>query len=160
MDKSAYSRKDRLVKEKRHDTYQARGKWPEPTICTECGALFVNGRWSWRAAPERANKTICPACRRIGDNYPAGHIEIKGTFFDEHRDEITNLILNVEQQQKSQHPMERIISITGTKDHILVTTTGIHLARRIGEALSSAYKGELSVQYAKAENVIRVSWQR
>ena len=160
MDKGSYGRKDRLIKEKRHDTYQARGKWPEPTICTKCRALFVNGRWSWQKLPDETNETICPACRRMTDNYPAGYVEIKGTFFSEHRDEITNLVLNVERRESSQHPLERIISITGGDDHTLITTTGLHLARRIGQALSSACKGELSVQYGEAEHVIRVSWKR
>ena len=41
-----------------------------------------------------------------------------------------------------------------------VTTTGIHQARRIGEALSRAYKGDLTIQYADGEQSIRVYWQR
>jgi hypothetical protein len=160
MDKGIYGRKDRLIKEKRHDTYQKEDKWPENTTCTQCGALFVNGRWTWQKASKKANKTVCPACKRIIDNYPAGYVDIKGKFFTKHFDEITNLILNIEKQETSQHPLERIISITGTKSHNQITTTGIHIARRIGEALSSAYKGELSVQYADAEQSVRVSWQR
>ncbi len=46
MDKGLYERQDRLIKEKRHDVYREWGKWPEPTICTGCSALFLNGRWS------------------------------------------------------------------------------------------------------------------
>lgn len=160
MDKSWYGRKDRLIKERRHDTYQERGKWSEPTVCARCGALYVNGRWSWQKAPEMANKTLCPACRRIADNCPVGYVDIKGTFFEEHHTEIINLILNVEAREKSEHPLERIISITGTPEQTLVTITGIHIARKIGDALSQAYKGELSIQYADAEETVRVSWQR
>jgi NMD protein affecting ribosome stability and mRNA decay len=161
MDKGSYGRRDRLIKEKRHDVYQERNKWPEPTLCTECGALFVGGRWSWQAASSaQTNKTICPACRRIADNYPAGYVEIKGSFFDEHRDEIISLILNIEKREKDERPLERIISIVGAKDYATVTTTGIHIARRIGEALSRAYKGGLSFQYATAAQSIRVYWER
>jgi len=160
MNDGSYGRKDRLIKERRHDAYQKRDKWPEPTLCTECGVVFINGRWVWQKPPEKANETTCPACRRIVDRFPAGYIEIKGSFFAEHRDEILNLILNIEKQEKSQHPMERLISITDEKDYTLATTTGIHIARRIGDALSSAYKGDLRVQYADAEQRIRVFWQR
>lgn len=160
INKSWYGRKDRLIKERRHDTYQERAKWPEATICIRCSALFVNGRWSWQKAPEKVNKTLCPACRRIVDHYPAGYVEIKGPFFDEHRDEIMHLILNIEKQEMGEHPLERIISITATAEQTMVTTTGIHLARRIGAALSQAYKGELSIQYGDAEETVRVSWQR
>ncbi len=160
MSKGPYGRKDRLIKEKRHDAYQESNKWPEPTLCIECGALFVNGRWSWQEPPDQANQAICPACRRIADRYPAGYIEIKGTFFAEHRDQIFNLIRNIEAREKDERPLERIMAIKDQKDHTLVTTTGVHIARRIGEALSRAYKGQLSCQYADAEQSIRVYWQR
>ena len=160
MSKGPYGRKDRLIQEKLHDTYQERDKWPASTVCTECGALFVNGRWSWQKSPEKSHEVRCPACRRIADHYPAGYVEIKGAFFEEHHAEILNLIRNIAAQEKDEHPLERIMEITDNKTYTLATTTGVHLARRIGEALSHAYKGELSVQYADAEQSIRVYWQR
>jgi len=167
MSRGPYGRKDKLIVEKRHDVYQERNKWPSPTLCTECDALFVNGRWVWGEAPssgevdqEPASRVICPACRRIADRYPAGYVEIKGPFFKEHRQEILNLINNIAGQEKSEHPMERTMDIKAKRGQVLVTTTGIHLARRIGEALSRAYKGDLSVQYADGEHSIQVRWQR
>lgn len=160
MNRGPYGRKDRLIKEKQHDVYREGGKWPEPTVCIECGALFANGRWSWQEPPAAANEVVCPACRRIADLYPAGYIEIKGLFFTEHYDEVLNLIRNIAEQEQREHPLERIMSITAHEAGALVTTTGLHLARRIGEALSRAYKGELSFQYADAEQSIRVYWQR
>ena len=44
-------------------------------------------------------------------------------------------------------------------DATLVTTTDIHLARRIGEALHHAYHGDLEFHYNPAENLLRVSWK-
>lgn len=41
MPKGSYRRKDRLIKEKRHDAYQEQHKWPGPTECAQCGALFI-----------------------------------------------------------------------------------------------------------------------
>ena len=155
-----YGRKDRLIKEKVHDVYQEQNKWPEPTRCPQCGALFTGGRWTWHQTPEPTNETICPACRRIADRYPAGQIEISGSFFETHREEILNLVRNVEQQEKERHPLERLMSITDNNDGTLILTTGIHLARRIGEALSRAYQGEFAMQYADGEQRIRVQWQR
>ena len=160
MSRSLYGRKDRLIKEKSHDTYREDGKWPEPTVCTRCGAVFASGRWTWQEAPPEANKVICPACRRISDRYPAGTVEIEGTFFEDHLDEILNLIRNVAEQEQRGRPLERIMAITEKEKPTLVTTTGIHLARRIGEALSRAYKGELSCQYLDGEQRIKVRWQR
>jgi hypothetical protein len=160
MDKGQYGRRDRLVKEKRHDAYREWGKWPEPTACTECGSLFLDGRWSWKPPPADANKVVCPACQRIADDYPAGSVEISGPFFQQNREELLNLVRNEEKLEKGERPMERIISIADEGDHTLVTTTGVHIARRIGEALSRAYQGDFSFQYGDAEKSIRVYWSR
>ena len=160
MDKGLHGRKDRLLKEKLHNVYREGDKSLGPTVCKECGALYTDGRWSWEEAPAQAGETICPACRRIADRYPAGYIELSGSFFDERRDEVLNLIRNVEGREKAERPLERIMSIDVSPTQTLVTTTGIHVARRIGEALARAYKGDLSYQYADGEKRIRVSWQR
>ena len=157
-----YNRRDRLIKEERHDVYKEKSKWPDPTLCSECGALFTRGRWSWEKVSLQLDihHAICPACRRIAEHYPAGYIEISGPFFAEHREEILNLIRNVEKQEKDEHPLERIMAITTEKEPTLVTTTGLHLARRIGQALARAYTGNLSFRYADNESSIRVYWQR
>lgn len=160
MDKGVYGRYDRLIKEKRHDTYQQKEKLPQPTVCTECRASLQDGRWSWEAAPPGAHITTCPACQRIGDDFPAGYIEIHGDFFKGHREEMHNLIRNTEKLEKGEHPLERIMAITNEEVHTLVTTTGIHLARRIGEALKHAYQGDLDVAYGDGEQSIRVGWRR
>lgn len=160
MLKAQYGRKDRLIKEKRHDAYQETIKLPEPTKCVKCHAIFSNGRWTWKNIPTTVNETTCPACRRIEDNYPAGFVKIRGKFLREHRDNIHGLIQNIENQEKRDRPLERIISINKTKNQTVVTTTGIHVARRIGEALSRSFKGDLSFQYADGEKSIRVDWRR
>lgn len=160
MSRNRQGRQDRLLKQKRHDAYRERGKLREPTICPECGALFANGRWCWATPPAKTNETLCPACRRTLDNLPAGYIELKGDFFREHYDEILNLTRNIEKQEKNERPLERIMAISDQKDHTMVTTTGVHIARRIGEALSRSYNGDFSFQYADEEKSIRVCWRR
>ncbi len=154
-------RQDKLIQEKRHDTYAEQEKWPEPTVCGECGAVFIEGRWTWlEPPPDKAHMIVCPACQRIKDGIPTGYVEIRGAFFEDHRDELLNLIYNLEAQEKGEHPMERLMDIRGEEDHTLITTTGIHLARRIGEALKNAYQGDLDFTYGDAEKIIRVSWSR
>ncbi|MCB0292237.1 MAG: ATPase, partial [Calditrichaeota bacterium] len=86
MAKISFGRKDRLIKEKRHDAYHINDKLPEPTVCSECGALFTTGRWTWKDVPAGAHTTTCPACRRISQDYPAGIIELKGPFLRIHRE--------------------------------------------------------------------------
>jgi len=161
MDKSHHGRRDRLVKQKRHDTYRMDGKWTDPTICTECGCVYSNGRWTWsESEPENANKTICPACRRIRDDFPAGYIELKGDFLISHHEEITNLINNEEKLEKGEYPLERIMVVQENNGKTLITTTGVHIALRIGKALNRAYQGELSFNYGDGEKSIRVFWSR
>lgn len=43
---------------------------------------------------------------------------------------------------------------------IAVTTTDVHLARRIGEALHRAYQGQLDIKYSQDEYLVRVNWTR
>jgi NMD protein affecting ribosome stability and mRNA decay len=162
MSQTPYGRKDRLIREKHHDSYYEREKLPEPTRCPGCGAFHTGGRWTWTPPAEKTppHRALCPACRRINDNYPAGRVEIEGDFFPRHREEIENLIRHVEEQEKANHPLQRLIKLTLREEGLLATTTGIHLARRIGESLWRAYKGDLTVQYADEEQSVRVYWRR
>ena len=153
-------RNDRLIKEKRKDTYLEKDSLPEPSICRKCNATFINGRWTWNKIDGKTNKTTCPACRRRADNYPAGFVELKGKFFNNHKEEIENLIRNTEKLEKGERPLERIMKMQSDKKLTLVTTTGIHIARRIGEALSRSYQGDFSFQYAEGDKIIRVFWER
>jgi len=148
------------IQQERHDTYQNRAKLQEPTACSECGAVYLDGRWSWATAPKGAHKAVCAACRRISDRFPAGRIEIGGPFFNEHREEILHLVRNVEASEKKERPLERIMAIADDGEQTIVTTTGIHVARRIGESLSSAYHGEFDFRYGDGEDSIRVTWSR
>lgn len=160
MDRGPYGRKDRLIKEKRHDVFQHRAKWPEPTLCPRCGAAFVGGRWTWKQVPEGTHHATCPACRRIAEHLPCGHIEISGAFAAEHRTDLLNLIRNVETREKNAHPLERIMELEENGGRVTVTTTGVHLARGIGDALTRAFKGDLSVDYSEEENRVRIKWER
>lgn len=163
MDKNQFGRRDKLIQEKRIDTYQQTTKLPDPTLCTRCGSVFSNGRWSWQELPADArniNKTLCPACKRIEDNVPAGYMDLSGEFFVLHKNEILNLIKNEADAESQAHPMERIMEISEKPDGVSITTTGIHVARRLSEAVEKAYKGQLDYTYGDDEKTIRVSWCR
>lgn len=156
----AVYRKNKLIKDRRKDVYIDQITLKEAAICSKCNAVYSSGRWTWKPNELVTTKTTCPACRRINDNYPAGSIEIKGKFFYQHSTDILNLVYNVEKLEKSERPLERIIAVTNEKQKIVVTTTGIHVARRIGEALSRSYQGNYDFQYADCEKSIRVYWER
>lgn len=149
----------RIFKDERIDTYRQKQKYKEPTRCPRCNALFVDGRWSWKDTSEETHRALCPACKRIEDNYPAGFVDLSGAFFEEHRKEIMNLIQNIRKTEKQEHPLERIMSIKQENGKTIIATTGIHLPRRLGDALQHAYEGELDISY-DAENYVRISWHR
>lgn len=148
------------MKDARHDVYKERRKLEEPTRCPRCGSVFTNGRWSWDVVSGVTKEATCPACRRIQDDYPAGYVELSGEFFQSHQQDILNLIENVETAEKMEHPTERVIAVRRDGDTTIVTTTGIHLARRMGDALKRAYKGDLELQYGESDDHLRVFWSR
>ena len=153
-------KREQLLQEVVHDSYKSKGKLHEPTRCPDCGAVFSEGRWHWASAPQGAHEARCPACHRIHDAYPAGHVRLSGEFFDAHREEVLARVRNVEQAEKKDHPLERIMEIAANGVGVIVTTTGTHLARRIAEAVHDAYKGELEFHYNRDENLLHAAWKR
>jgi len=146
--------------EYQHDAYKAKGKLQEPTFCPKCGVVYHEGRWQWAVRPQHAHEELCPACHRTHDEFPAGFVTIGGPFFNAHRDELFHQIKNVEAKAKAEHPMERIMQFEVKGSGMLITTTGTHLARKIGEALHHAYDGELEFHYNEDDNLLRVVWER
>ena len=154
-------RHDRLLREQVHDTYKQRGHLKEPTRCPGCGAVYRKGRWSWTAeADEGAEETVCTACHRSADNYPAGEVTLEGDFALRHKDEILKLVRNVETAANKEHPMNRIIEIRDADSQILITTTDVHLPRRIGKAIQAAWKGSLDIHFDEGGYFTRISWRR
>jgi hypothetical protein len=96
----------------------------------------------------------------VRDHFPAGLVELQGEFLALHRDEVLRLARHHEAREKAEHPLERIMDVEDVEGGLRITTTDIHLARDIGEALHSAYKGELAYHYNKDENLLRVHWAR
>lgn len=154
------ARGDRTAVERTGDPYRAGAKWPEPTSCPECGAIFQRGRWQWGEAATNAEHHLCPACLRIRDHIPAGELTLSGAFFNEHRDEILQLIHNTATRARAEHPLQRIIELKNDGAHTVVTFTDSHLAHGVGEALHHAYRGDLDSHWTDEGDLMRVSWSR
>jgi hypothetical protein len=142
------------------DTYKLHGKLHDPTVCPQCGAVYHKGRWQWTERPATAEEALCPACHRIADAYPAGVLSITGAFVPAHRTEIETLARNQEAAEKGEHPLNRIIAIAQAAGAMQITTTDVHLPRRIGEALRRAFHGDLKVHYDEHNYFARVDWHR
>ena len=154
------SRRDRTMQEYQHDTYKQRGKLKGPIVCSGCGALFRKGRWTWGFAPLDAKAGVCPACHRTRDKYPKGLVTISGPFKEEQRAQVQGVIRNAEAREMQEHPLSRIMAIERRPEGLVISTTDTHLPRRIGEALTHAYRGDLHFHYDRDEDFIRVNWVR
>jgi hypothetical protein len=91
---------------------------------------------------------------------PAGVVKVAGEFFVAHREEILNLIRNVEGKEKATHPLNRIMAMEEGPEGMVISTTDTHLPRRLGDALLHAHGGELDLQYPEEEQLVRVTWSR
>lgn len=153
-------RRDELRDELIHDAYQATRKYAEPTRCPECGLVYREGRWVRGDVPATAHAAVCPACHRIRDGFPAGYVALRGAFLATHRDEILRLVRHVEDRERAEHPLQRIMAIADEGGEIMVTTTDAHLARGVADAVHRAYKGDLEFHYNREDNLLRATWSR
>lgn len=144
----------------RIDPYHSSNRPVEGSVCAECGAAFHAGRWHWGVGLTDIHEALCPACRRVHDDYPAGVVELAGGFVLHHKDEILGLARHHEVAEKAEHPLNRIMAVTDTAGGHQIKTTDIGLPRRIGEALRWACDGELDVAYDEEVYFARVRWER
>jgi hypothetical protein len=132
----------------------------EPTVCPQCGTVYHEGRWHWAERRAGAHEELCQACHRTNDNFPAGKVTLGGKFLDQHRDEILHIVRRQEELEKAEHPFNRIMNIAQDGERTVVTTTDIHLPRRLGEALEGASHGDLALKYDDDGYYLKVAWRR
>ena len=145
--------------EHRIDPYKRPQKLAEPTACPQCGAVYHQGRWQWTRRPENAQETLCQACLRTNDHYPAGVVTLSGELAGQLKSELLNLARHQEEAEKTEHPMNRIMEIVEAPREIVINTTDIHLPRRIGDAIHRAHRGRLEVHFDEKAYFVRVTWQ-
>jgi hypothetical protein len=145
-----------MVQPKEHDTYKAKAKPSGAMVCDTCSVVFHGGRWFWGSPPlTDEHGGLCPACKRIRDRYPAGTIRLDASFL-EHRKEVLRMIARVEEVEKEEHPLERLMGVEESDDGITLTTTGIHLARRITNKLERRFHKQARIRYPEEQNLIFV----
>ena len=141
---------------------QVLGKMPELARCPRCFASYREGRWTWRRAPMDAYEHRCPACERIETDYPAGVVQLTGSFVAPHLAELVGLMRGVEEREKKEHPLKRIIDIVTREGGVTVRTTDGKLAEALGRALFRAYEGNLETPETREDpaNLVRIRWTR
>ncbi|MEZ0375505.1 MAG: BCAM0308 family protein [Candidatus Sericytochromatia bacterium] len=134
-------------------------KTPDRQICSYCGLVFEPGAYLWLdPVPAGADERLCPICQSSHQDYIGGLIILMGSFLKAHREEILKLVKQTEASEKESTPRQRIMAMLELDDRIEITTTYEHLARRIGEAIHHAFRGELYLGYVETEKFIRVRW--
>ena len=142
----------------------------EPTVCEECGAVYVNRRWTAAnsAAETERHKhwrppqtTVCPACAQQRSGEPRGFVFLDGDFFSAHGDEIEQLLRNEAKRAAADNPLARIMELKPGDGHKLtVSTTTEHLAQRLGQALEKAFDGSVHYDFSHENKLARVTWRR
>ena len=140
--------------------FLSRSPAPENRTCRVCKASYRFGRWSWDEASGSSESAICPACRRIHRNDPAGLVDLHGDILAHRPEDIYRLIRATERSVREKHALERIMGVTEPNGDWRILTTGVYLAKRIGEALQAEMQGHMSEDYAFGTKTIRVMWQQ
>lgn len=136
------------------DSYKPAGRL-YPAVCTQCHATHWQGRWRWDAAPPDLVPVVCPACERIRDGVAAHVLELAGDL-SRHWAEVKGILGNVERAELAEHPMERVMKIEVQEDRVVVSTTGMHIARRILAALLRRFRKHVRLQ--PTGSVTRIDW--
>jgi NMD protein affecting ribosome stability and mRNA decay len=139
----------------------------EAALCRKCGAFYLNKRWSINPAEVKdvkgesgLNKIVCPACRRMEDDNPAGIVTLSGSYLVAHEREFLDAISHIEAKSRQKNPLGRIMAISQEKDTITIATTEEKLAQKLGREIYKAHKGELHYQWSHDQELVRVKWTR
>lgn len=146
------------------DPYIQKFSNAESAICRGCHATYQNKRWSIGYDAKNGSKgakiILCPACRKIKDDFPGGIVKLRGAFLQEHETEIMNMIRNEEHRAMGFNPLERIIQVLKTREGIEVKTTNEKLAQRITRRLERAYQGKTAYKWSNGTKLLRTEWMR
>lgn len=144
------------------DAYQEKEGVKGAAYCT-CGAVYRNKRWlhaESSAVRSAGESIVCPACRRIADQNPAGVLSLSGDYYGAHESEIDNLINNSAEGSAAKNPLGRVMEIIKEKEGVTISTTDVKLAQKIGRDLFRAHDGELHYIWSHAGGPVRVTWSR
>ncbi|MGE3273754.1 MAG: BCAM0308 family protein [Vicinamibacterales bacterium] len=141
----------------------------EPRVCDRCGATYAGRRWALPPGsyervldlkPRTGGVVLCPGCRRVDAGVAGGYLTLSGTFVTAHADELLALLRHEAAHALEDNPTARVMSWSRSARQIRLTTTGPHLAQRLGRAVARAYAGAARYDFSHENQLARVSWQR
>jgi hypothetical protein len=151
--------RDRIYDDKRHDPYEASGQVCRAHALRQPAARCTIAALAMGRAQPRATRRPAHVPARIADALPAGEIVLEGPFVAGHRDELLGLVRHEGERERAEHPMHRVIATTAEGERIVVTTTDVHLPRRIGEAPSApGRQARLALRPRRV--LVRAVWRR
>lgn len=140
------------------DNYPHAKKPGHTLVCPDCQLVLHEGRWRWGAPPiDKIESARCPACTRIREHDARGTLRLDPAFTP-FREEVLGMLKNVEEVEKEEHPLERLMDVKDTPDGMLVTTTGVHLARRVAHKLGQRFHKKPRLRYEDGEQRVIVDW--
>lgn len=140
---------------------------PQDTICSSCGAVYHNQHWIFDQKRRdlllnsgSPNQVTCPGCIKIAERNPEGILTLRGDYWQQHRDEILNLIRNEETRGMETNPLARIMDIRDEGDTLVVETTNAKLTEKMGRRLDKAHNGSVHYDWPDNRQFVRVDWER
>jgi NMD protein affecting ribosome stability and mRNA decay len=136
--------------------------------CPRCGAVHDGRRWipepdeelSSRIMKEKQGEKACPGCEREARRQVDGVVTLGGSFLDNHREEILNVVGRVSRNRRRRNVTSRVLSFRNSPEEIVIETCDEHLAERIGKEIQKAFKGDLEMKWQNRDSFVRVSWLR
>lgn len=132
---------------------EAARRFPEPSACESCGAIF--SRRVWRqgrrvtiAFLEGVNWTTCPACEQQRRGTGLGRLLLRGDLTAAQETSIRRRITNVVARATRGQPERRVSSIERSGDVVEVLTTSQKLAHRIAREIQKAFGGRVTYAWS------------
>ena len=136
-------------------------------ICPRCMAVYDGQKWFYDEGEHqrlvrtrKAEEMLCPGHERIEKRRIDGVVNLKGEFLKNHYDEAVNLINNIAEKQLHRNVASRVFNMHQNGEGLVVETTEVSLAERIGKEFEKAFHGDLSIQWLQDAEFVRVLWQR
>jgi hypothetical protein len=116
----------------------------------------MRGGGGGRCRPRAARKRSVQRC--VNDNFPAGVVKLHGILWTVPNGRDCPSGAPSRGCRKREHSPNSIIGIEQEDEAIVITTTDIHLPRRIGAAVKRAFHGRLEEDFDDAGYFARVTW--